>query len=387
MPKPSARTRSKASQSPSLWNSRGGPWHDSLRGRSELFRRLGSPGSHPGAEGRRDCRGRRGLRSDAEGAVPGDLGALAWAPPPIRGCSIALAGASVQQVGKSSSKGGRNRPTPPCPARAAHAGADLDRPWRGSITNWPPWASIPRSACPCTLAHLIDAGIGRRHLDAHAGLEVPNGARGPTGQIVLGLRRQLDGSISGRAIREADHGGPSIRRPPGAFTFLGVGHASGPIIKASMPITRGVKSDPPRRRIPGRAALAERPPRGEHRHRLLRGPDAAGRYKIYDANGVEFLVRGINHTHWWGPGQQLRGHRGVPQDPGECGPGRVRPNPGADTPAERKAVVRPTSPGGSSRSSRTWGDWLHGPRGPESRRRQLAGPGECAMAQGRMRRM
>lgn len=22
--------------------------------------------------------------------------------------------------------------------------------------------------------------------------------------------------------------------------------------------------------------------------------------KIYDANGVEFKIRGVNHTHWWG---------------------------------------------------------------------------------------
>jgi len=61
--------------------------------------------------------------------------------------------------------------------------------------------------------------------------------------------------------------------------------------------------------------------------------------KIYDANGVEFLMKGTNHTHWWGGTNE----QAIPYM-SNANANAVRavfgPTGGADTPALRESIVR-----------------------------------------------
>ena len=62
--------------------------------------------------------------------------------------------------------------------------------------------------------------------------------------------------------------------------------------------------------------------------------------EIYDPNGHVFVMRGLNHTHWWG--HQDNNNAAVDEFP-KTGANAIRvvfgPNMGDDTPAERRAVV------------------------------------------------
>jgi mannan endo-1,4-beta-mannosidase len=61
--------------------------------------------------------------------------------------------------------------------------------------------------------------------------------------------------------------------------------------------------------------------------------------KLYDANGVEFRMRGVNHTHWWGGTGEAAI---VPM--AKAGANAVRavfgPTGGADTPQLRESIVK-----------------------------------------------
>jgi mannan endo-1,4-beta-mannosidase len=61
--------------------------------------------------------------------------------------------------------------------------------------------------------------------------------------------------------------------------------------------------------------------------------------KLYDANGVEFRMRGVNHTHWWGGTGEAAI---VPM--AKAGANAVRavfgPTGGADTPQRRESIVK-----------------------------------------------
>jgi mannan endo-1,4-beta-mannosidase len=60
---------------------------------------------------------------------------------------------------------------------------------------------------------------------------------------------------------------------------------------------------------------------------------------VYDANGVEFRIRGLNHTHWWGSNNEA-----AIAEIAKAGPNTVRvvfgPDMGAQTTSEREAVVK-----------------------------------------------
>jgi mannan endo-1,4-beta-mannosidase len=61
--------------------------------------------------------------------------------------------------------------------------------------------------------------------------------------------------------------------------------------------------------------------------------------KIYDANGVEFRIRGVNHTHWWGG----TGEEAIPyirKAHANTSRAVFGPGLGADTTALRKSIVQ-----------------------------------------------
>jgi mannan endo-1,4-beta-mannosidase len=61
--------------------------------------------------------------------------------------------------------------------------------------------------------------------------------------------------------------------------------------------------------------------------------------KIYDANGVEFRIRGVNHTHWWG-GTNEGAIPYISNANANAARAVFGPGAGATTPALRESIVR-----------------------------------------------
>jgi mannan endo-1,4-beta-mannosidase len=61
--------------------------------------------------------------------------------------------------------------------------------------------------------------------------------------------------------------------------------------------------------------------------------------KVYDANGVEFRMRGVNHTHWWG-GTNEQAIPYISNANANASRAVFGPGGGATTPAQRESIVR-----------------------------------------------
>jgi hypothetical protein len=61
--------------------------------------------------------------------------------------------------------------------------------------------------------------------------------------------------------------------------------------------------------------------------------------KIYDANGAEFRMRGVNHTHWWG-GTNEAAIPYIAKSNANASRAVFGPDGGAVTPAQREAIVK-----------------------------------------------